>query len=182
MSGCHGASLRRPGAWPGFAGRLERFFVRYRRHVALVHAAMFVLFMALLTLPLLAGPPPEHAGPFDHIASFSNYVIWGLWFPLVFVSVVVSGRSWCGLLCPMGAASEWANSIGLKREIPRRLRWPGTPVVSFVVVTIWGQTLGVGDHALSMAVLFGTLMAMVASDGPPTTAPRSSSTGRDNTP
>ena len=165
MSGCRGAAFQRPGALPGLAAALERFFVRYRRHVALVHGAMFVLFMALLTLPLLAGPAPEHAGPFDHIASFANYVIWGLWFPLVFVSVVVSGRSWCGLLCPMGAASEWANGVGLKREIPRWLRWPGTPVVSFVIVTIWGQTLGVRDHALSMAILFGTVMALAILTG-----------------
>jgi len=151
-------SFQRPGAMPGFTGRIEWFFVHYRTHVALVHAAMFVLFVGLLAVPLFFGPPPEHAGPLDHVATFANYLIWGLWFPLVFVSVVVTGRSWCGLLCPMGAASEWANSVGLRREIPRWLQWPGTPVVSFIIVTIWGQTLGVRDHAEAMAVLFGSVM------------------------
>ena len=152
------AAGRRPGALPGLVARAEALMVRYRDHVALVHALMFALFVALLGLPLFFDPPPELAGPFDHIARFANFLIWGLWFPLVFVSVVLTGRSWCGLLCPMGAAAEWTNSIGLKREIPRWLRWPGTPVVSFLIVTIWGQTLGVRDHALAMAILFGTTM------------------------
>lgn len=152
------SSFVRPRPPSGLTRRIESFFVRHRRFLPLVHAAMFVLFMALLTLPLLADPPPDHAGPFDHIASFANYLIWGLWFPLVFISVVVTGRSWCGLLCPMGAASEWGNRIGRQRPIPAWLRWPGTPVVSFVIVTIWGQTLGVRDHALSMAILFGTVL------------------------
>lgn len=156
---------RRPGALPRLAALVESLLVRYRDQVALVHAAMFVLFVGLLALPLFFDAPPEHAGPFDHVASFANYLIWGLWFPLVFVSVALTGRSWCGLLCPMGAAAEWTNSIGLKREIPRWLRWPGTPVVSFILVTIWGQTLGVRDHALAMAILFGSVMGVAMLTG-----------------
>jgi polyferredoxin len=149
----------RGGILRRLAARLESFFVRHRRSVALVHATMFVLFMALIFLPLLLDTPPEQAGPLDHLASFANYAIWGVWFPLVFLSVIFTGRSWCGLLCPMGAASEWANRAGPRLSIPRWVRWPGTPVASFLVVTIWAQTVGARDHALATAIVFGSLLA-----------------------
>ena len=137
---------------------VEAFFVRHRDRLPWVHAGMFVLFLTLLLVPPITGLPAEDAGPFDNFRLFSNMLLWGLWFPLVFVSVVFTGRSWCGLLCPMGAVSGWANRKGLQRAIPGWLRWPGTPVVSFVAVTIWAQTLGARDHAESATILFGSTM------------------------
>ena len=151
--------FRREGISPGLAARIERFFVRHRKRFALVHASMFVLFLALLVVPLILGPPPEHAAPFDHVTAFARYLIWGVWFPLVFLSVIFSGRSWCGLLCPMGAASEWANRFGPRLPIPRWVQWPGTPIVSFLVITIWAQTAGARDHAEAIAILFGSTLA-----------------------
>lgn len=147
------------GARPGPAARVEAFFVRHRRRLALVHGAMFVLFVALIGLPLVLPDPPETATPWSHVAAFGNFALWGLWFPLVFLSVIFSGRSWCGLLCPMGAASEWANRRGLRRPIPGWLRWEGTPVVSFLFITILGQTVGVRDHPEAIAEVFGGTMA-----------------------
>lgn len=149
----------RDGYFPAAVAAVERFFVRHRSRIALVHAAMFALFMALLFVPLFLGPAPEHAGPFDNFTLFARYAIWGLWFPLVFLSVIFSGRSWCGLLCPMGAASEWANRLGPKLAIPRWVQWPGTPIVSFILVTIWAQTVGARDHAEALAIVFGSTLA-----------------------
>jgi hypothetical protein len=60
----------------------------------------------------------------------------------------------------MGAATEWTNKVGLQWRIPRWMRWEGTPAVSFIVATIFGQTLGVRDHAEGAAILFGGTMAM----------------------
>lgn len=139
---------------------VEGFFVRNRHRLPWVHAAMFGLFVLLLLVPVFTPPPGEQDGFFDNYRRFANTVLWGVWFPLLFVSVVVTGRSWCGLFCPMGAASEWANAKGLKREIPAWLRWPGTPIVSFIVVTVWAQTLGARDHAESTAILFGSVMGL----------------------
>ncbi len=146
-----------------FTAPVEAFLVRNRARLAWLHAAMFVLFVTLLVGPLLLADPPEHATALSHLATFANYAIWGLWFPLVLLSVLFTGRSWCGLLCPMGAAAEWANRIGPQYAIPRWLRWEGTPIVSFIVVTILGQTLGVRDHAEAIALVFGgTLLAAIA--------------------
>jgi len=63
----------------------------------------------------------------------------------------------------MGAASEWANRVGLRRAIPRWVAWQGTPVVSFLIITVLGQTVGVRDHPEAIAEVFGgTFLAAVA--------------------
>lgn len=150
--------FERSGYFSDAARQVEVFFVRYKKIVSFVHALMFVFFVALLAVPLFMDIPPEDATAFNNFTNFANTLIWGIWFPLVFLSVIFTGRSWCGLLCPMGAASEWANKKGLQRAIPKWVQWPGTPVVSFVFVTIWAQTIGARDHAAAMAIVFGTTM------------------------
>jgi len=135
---------------------IEAAAVRLRPWLPWVHAVMFVLFLGLLLGPVLL-PGSAFA---TWLAGFANWVIWGLWFPLVFLSVLVSGRSWCGMLCPMGAASQWTNAIGRHRPIPAWLRWEGTPIVSFILVTVLGQTLGVRDYPEALLEVFGgTLIA-----------------------
>jgi hypothetical protein len=151
------ASPRR-APFPAFARRIESFFAAHRDLLPIVHVAMFIVFVAVLFVPLFLDPAPSGAGPLDHIATFANFAIWTIWFPLVFLSVILTGRSWCGLLCPMGAASEWANARGLRRKIPAWVRWPGTPIVSFVIVTVWAQTTGARDHATSTAIVFGGVL------------------------
>ena len=140
--------------------RLEAFFVRYRDHMAWLHIALFVLFVGLIFLPVLIPHPPEDASPLTHFTPLANYVLWGLWFPLILLSVLFSGRSWCGLLCPMGAASEWLNHKGPQRPIPAWLRWPGTPVISFLTVTVLGQTVGVRDYPEAIAEIFGAILLL----------------------
>jgi polyferredoxin len=121
---------------------------------------MFVAFLAIIVGPLLLPDPPEQATPLTDFSEFAGFALWGLWFPLVFISVIFTGRSWCGLFCPMGAATEWANRRGLRRAVPGWMRWPGTPVVSFLAVTILGQTLGVRDHPEAIAEIFGGTMIL----------------------
>ncbi|MDR3516154.1 MAG: 4Fe-4S binding protein [Azospirillaceae bacterium] len=140
------------------AAAIEAFFVRHRDHLRWLHIAMFVAFVVIMVVPLILPDPPATATPLTHFTTLANYVLWGLWFPLVFLSVIFAGRVWCGTLCPMGAASEWVNGFGLQRAIPGWLRWEGTPLVSFVVTTILGQTLGVRDHPEGAAEVFGATM------------------------
>ncbi|HSV28576.1 MAG TPA: 4Fe-4S binding protein [Candidatus Omnitrophota bacterium] len=142
---------------------IEAFFVRHRDRLVWLHAAMAVVFVCVIVVPVFLPDPPGDATPLTHWTTFANFALWGLWFPLVFLSVIVTGRSWCGLLCPMGAAAEWANRKGPQRAIPGWLRWEGTPVVSFLVVTILGQTVGVRDHPeAALEVFGGTLLAAIA--------------------
>ena len=138
---------------------LERFAARQRDKLAWIHVAMFFGFMALMVVPLFLPLPPDHATFYDNFTLLANFVIWGLWFPLVFVSVIFTGRSWCGVLCPLGAASEWANGIGLKRPVPRWVRWEGTPIVSFIVITVLAQTVDARGFPQGIAVVFGLAFA-----------------------
>jgi polyferredoxin len=137
---------------------VERFFVRYKDLLKWVHLVMFLVFMVLLFVPVFLPEPSEQDTPLTNFTLFTNYLMWGLWFPLVFLSVVFTGRSWCGVLCPMGAASEWANNRGLQRKIPAFIRWEGTPIVSFLIITFLGQTVGVRDHPEALAEIFGGVM------------------------
>ncbi len=139
---------------------IEWFFYHHQGKLRWLHLVMFVLFLMLLFIPLFLSEPGEQATPLNNFTVFSNYLMWGLWFPLVFLSVIFTGRSWCGLLCPMGAASEWANLRGLQRKIPAIIRWEGMPIVSFLVITFLGQTVGVRDHPEALAEVFGGIMVL----------------------
>lgn len=149
-------SWRQRSPW---VARLEAFMVRHRSKLAWLHVAMFFGFMALMIVPLWLPLPPDGATFYNNFTTFANFVIWGLWFPLVFVSVIFTGRSWCGILCPLGASSEWANRIGLKRPVPRWVRWEGTPVVSFIVITVLAQTVDARGFPQGIAVVFGLAFA-----------------------
>ncbi len=141
------------------ARRIERAAVAVRPVLPFVHAAMFLGFAVMIVGPVVL-PASETARQLGEVARF---LIWTLWFPLVFLSVLVTGRSWCGVLCPMGAASEWMNRIGRKRAVPAWLRWEGTPIASFLIVTILGQTVGVRDYPSAILEVFGaTLLAALA--------------------
>jgi hypothetical protein len=147
---------RRRSPW---VARVEAFASRHRDRLAWVHVAMFFGFMGLMIVPLFLPEPGDHAGILNNFTLLANFVIWGLWFPLVFVSVIFTGRSWCGILCPLGASSEWANRVGLKRPVPRWVRWEGTPVVSFVVITVLAQTVDARGFPQGIAVVFGLAFA-----------------------
>ncbi len=148
-----------------FLLRIERVFYRHKRKLLWVHSAMFIAFAVLLFVPLFFSFPVEGDNIFNHFALFANYIMWGVWFPLVMLSTLFVGRGWCGLLCPMGAASQMASRHGFKRAVPRWLKWEGTPIVAFLLVTIWGQTIGVRDYADSMAIVFGSLMLVAIAFG-----------------
>ncbi len=153
VKGPSGRPEPRPqGPW---ARRIEGIVTRHRHVLSWIHVGMFFGFLALMLVPLILPQPGNDATFYDNFTLFANFVIWGLWFPLVFVSVIFSGRSWCGILCPLGASSEWANRVGLKRPIPRWVRWRGTPIVSFVIITILAQTVGARDYAQGIAEVFG---------------------------
>lgn len=139
--------------------RLDRIVAWLRPRLPWVHAGMSVVFLTLIVGPALLPASPFAA----RLVGLANWLIWGLWFPLVFLSVLVAGRSWCGALCPMGAASQWMNRIGLKRPVPVWLRWEGTPILSFIVITVLGQTVGVRDYPGAILEVFGgtLLVALV---------------------
>lgn len=144
---------------------IESLFVTHRRHVKWLQAAMLLVFLIVVALPALLPEPSPEATTWTDPRLALKYLLWGIWFPLVFLTVIVVGRLWCGVFCPMGAASEFANRFGLQRSIPAWIRWEGTPAISFIVTTLLGQTLGVRDHPETAAGLFGFTMLLAILTG-----------------
>jgi hypothetical protein len=163
--------METPRAQGPWAQQAEKFITDHRNVLHWIHVGMFFGFMALMLVPLVLPTPDSQATFYNNFTAFANFIIWGLWFPLVFVSVIFTGRSWCGVLCPLGASSEWANRVGLKRPVPRWVRWQGTPIVSFVMITILAQTVGARDYATGIAEVFGmtfvcaVLLGLMYGDG-----------------
>lgn len=148
-----------------FTRKVEALFVHWRRHFGWVQVLMFGVFLVVIGLPVLLPDPPAESGILSNSTLFLRYLLWGIWFPLVFLSVIVLGRLWCGTLCPMGAASELANKYGFQRAIPAWIKWEGTPALSFIIMTLYGQTIGVRDHPEAAAGLFGGTMLLAIAIG-----------------
>ena len=141
---------------------IEEFFIRNRNRFGYIQTGKLLLLLLLIVVPTFLSLPSEEAGLFNNFTLFARYMMWGLWFPLVFVSVIVFGRLWCGVLCPQGAASEYVSRWGLRRSVPAWLRKGYVPVLSFVVITIIGQVIGVRDYPLPAMEVFmiTTLLAV----------------------
>ncbi|MBI3754306.1 MAG: 4Fe-4S binding protein [Deltaproteobacteria bacterium] len=138
---------------------IEGFFVRNRERFGYIHAGMFIVFAALIFIPPFLPLPAEDAAIGNNFTLMARFLIWGLWFPLMLLSVVFLGRLWCGLFCPQGALSEYAGKRGLNRPIPRWMRWGWMPVASFIFITTLAQLIGARDYPLAaMEVLGGTMV------------------------
>lgn len=141
---------------------IENFFVKNRGRFVYIHIGMFILFSLLILVPPILPLPQEDAAILDSFTLLARFLIWGLWFPLVLLSVIFFGRLWCGLLCPHGAMSEYASKRGLNRPIPKWIRWGGVPIASFIFITTLGQLVGVREYPLAaVEVLGGTMIIAV---------------------
>ncbi|MEK7850324.1 MAG: 4Fe-4S binding protein, partial [Deltaproteobacteria bacterium] len=142
--------------------RIEGFLVRNRDRFGYIHFGMFILFLALFLIPPFLPAPPEEAKPWNNFVLFAKFAVWGLWFPLILASVIIFGRAWCGLFCPQGALSEFLNKRGEDRAVPKWLRWEGTPIMSFIIITVLGQLVAVRDYPKPMLLIFGGTTVLAA--------------------
>lgn len=119
-------------------------------------------YAALLIVPVLAPMPTRASHIWSDTVLFAQFVFWGVWWPFVLVSMILVGRSWCGLFCPEGALSEAASRRGLGRAIPRWMKWKGWPFVTFACTTIYGQMVSVYQYPKPVIIVLGgsTLAAM----------------------
>ncbi|CAH0537725.1 4Fe-4S binding protein [Vibrio marisflavi] len=145
---------------------IERAFIRLRKFIPLIQVLMLVALVALLIAPLFGSYPKFHwQTPLNNGQLFSEWVLWGLWYPGTLLSVLFVGRFWCGVLCPLGALSEWASKVGAKFNPPKWVKHPLAPAVSFLIVTIWAQTLDVRDDLRTALLLFSIIFALAIACG-----------------
>jgi polyferredoxin len=117
----------------------------------------------LVVVPAFLPLPPDDAHWYNSVVVAAQWLFWGLWWPLVIVSMLVLGRTWCGVFCPEGTLTEAASRHGLGRAVPRWMRWGGWPFVAFALTTIYGQLVSVYQYPTATLVVLGgsTLAAIV---------------------
>ncbi len=84
------------------------------------------------------------------------FLIWTLWWPLLYLSLPVAGRAWCGFLCPLSLASETGNDFRQGRAV-NLARWGFLAYVLFFAVVFIEQVSGLFlSPVVTLAFLAGS--------------------------
>lgn len=139
-------------------GPLVRMGLTMRRHAAAIQGVQWTMVLAysvLVAVPAFLPLPAADTHLWDNLTRFARFVFWGIWWPSAIPSIMVLGRTWCGVFCPEGALSEWASRYGAGRGIPRWMRWGGWPFVAFLGTTVFGQMTSVYDYPKPALLILG---------------------------
>jgi polyferredoxin len=135
----------------------------HARTLQAIQWSVVACYGVLVVVPAFLPLPGDDAHWRDSLVVTAQWLFWGIWWPLVILSMFVLGRTWCGVFCPEGTLTEAASRHGLGRGVPRWLRWGGWPFVAFALTTIFGQLVSVYQYATAtLLVLGGSTVAAVA--------------------
>jgi polyferredoxin len=133
------------------------------RSIRMLQWVVVAVYLLLLILPATLPLPPDGARAFSNITVFAQWAFWGVWWPFVLLSMLVAGRSWCGIFCPEGTLTEAASKFGLGLAVPRWMKWAGWPFVAFAGTTVFGQLVSVYQYPkAALIVLGGSTVAAIA--------------------
>ncbi|MBV8755319.1 MAG: 4Fe-4S binding protein [Hyphomicrobiales bacterium] len=143
--------------WRGdsLARRAGDWLVCHQGAVRRLQWLVVAVYLVLVAVPAFLPLPDRSAHIWNSITLFAQFVFWGIWWPFVLLSMVLVGRSWCGLICPEGTLTEFASRYGQGRALPRWLTWGGWPFVTFACVTIYGQMVSVYQYPKPVLVVLG---------------------------
>ena len=87
-------------AWMGEA------LARHQGAIRRVQWGVIGAYALLVAVPAFLPLPGRAAHLWNNLTLAAQFAFWGLWWPFVLVSMVLVGRTWCGIFCPEGALSE----------------------------------------------------------------------------
>lgn len=143
--------------------RIGEWLRDHQQAIRRLQWAVVVFYVLLLVVPALVPMPDRQSHIWSNVVLFAQFIFWGIWWPFVLLSMVLVGRSWCGLFCPEGALAEAASRFGLGRATPGWIKWKGWPFTAFACTTIYGQMVSVYQYpAPALVVLGGSTLAAIA--------------------
>ncbi len=144
-----------PSAVQARVARFGEWLRDNQRAIRRTQWAVVLIYAALLIVPALAPLPDRTAHIWTHVTLFAQFAFWGIWWPFVLLSMVLVGRSWCGLFCPEGALTEIASRYGRAHATPRWMKWAGWPFTAFACTTIYGQMVSVYQYPKPVVIVLG---------------------------
>jgi polyferredoxin len=143
--------------------RLGLWLRRHRGSILALQWAVVLFYAVVVAWPAFLPIPGEDDHILDNLTRFAQFLFWGIWWPFVILSVMLMGRTWCGVFCPEGALSEWASRFGQNRPIPPWMKWAGWPFLAFVLTTVFGQMTSVYEYPKpALLILGGSTLAAIA--------------------
>lgn len=126
-----------PNASPlALPARLGRAMKKHPQIIAAIQWSMVILYLWLLLAPAVLFPEETGSLSRSNLQVLSIFAFWGLGWPLIILSCILFGRFWCGVFCPEGALTETFSRYGQHRFIPRWIRWPQWPVLTWLLYTL----------------------------------------------
>ncbi len=159
------AALAHPGLRPGDRAlqRVGDWLSRHQDSIRRLQWGVVGIYAALIVIPVLLPLPGNAAHIFTNVTLFAQFVFWGVWWPLVLLSMVLVGRLWCGLLCPEGALAEFSSRHGRGAPAGRFVTWRYWPFVAFALLTVYGQMVSVYQYpGPVLLVLGGSTLGAIA--------------------
>ncbi len=98
-------------------------------------------------------------GPFDFTGNLGMLVLWSLWWPFLYITILFLARGWCGFLCPIGLANEVGNRIHKGTPISL-VKWGVVPYLIFFLVVFWEQISGVFVSVQATLLFIGAFFAV----------------------
>lgn len=78
---------------------------------------------------------------FNFNSSLIMFILWTLWWPFLYITLLFFGRLWCGFICPVGLLNEMGNSIR-KTKKDFLIKYSFLPFVIFFFIVFWEQVSG----------------------------------------
>ena len=94
--------------------------------------------------------------------NFPTLMVWGVWHPILAVSILFVGRFWC-FMCPVGGTAQWlSKNFGLGKKYPDKLKHLWIAIAFFLLITATEKHLfqfTVNPVTTAYLLLFFTVLA-----------------------
>lgn len=94
---------------------------------------------------------------FNFNSNLIMFILWTLWWPFLYISLLFLGRFWCGFICPIGLCNEMGNSIR-KTKKDYLIKYSFIPFVIFFLIVFWEQVSGLFSSTKITLIFLATFL------------------------